>query len=62
MNQQGLVMFILFVGMIIVWGVWVIRFLRRWENDERFWRDYQERMTEIERRRIKARNYRYTHE
>lgn len=61
-TQEGIIMMTLLVGSIIVWGVWLVRFLRRWEDEERRFRDYQIRMTEIERRRIEARNYRYSHE
>lgn len=58
MNQEGLIMFTLLVGMVIVWGIWLVRFLRRWEDEERRRRDFESRMIEIERRRIRARNYR----
>lgn len=58
MNQEGLIMFTLLVGMVIVWGIWLVRFLRRWEDEERRRRDFESRMIEIERRRIGARNYR----
>ena len=58
MNQEGLIMFTLLVSMVIVWGIWLVRFLRRWEDEERRRRDFESRMIEIERRRIRARNYR----
>ncbi len=60
MNQEGIIMFTLLVGMVVAWGVWFVRFVRRWENEEQQRAEQQRQMIEIERRRIKARNYRYS--
>lgn len=60
MNQEGIIMFTLLVGMVVAWGVWFVRFVRRWENEEQQRAEQQRQMIEIERRRIKARNYRHS--
>lgn len=61
-TQEGIIMFCLLVGMVIAWGIWFIRFMRRWEREEQAFRKYQHEMAELERKRILARNYRYTSE
>lgn len=59
-QQEGIIMFCLLVGMVVAWGIWFIRFVRKWEREEQAWRQYKHQMTELERKRIKARNYRYS--
>lgn len=59
-TQEGIIMFALLVGMVICWGIWLIRFLRKWEREEAAFRKYQRDLWLAERRRLEARNYRYT--
>jgi biopolymer transport protein ExbB/TolQ len=62
MTQEGLIMFVLFVGMVVVWGVWLLRMIKRWADEEQAWQRHQQRMARIERERISSRNYRYSND
>lgn len=56
--QEGIIMMLLMVGAIIAWGIWMLRFIKQWREEERQWARRQAQMAEIERQRHQARNYR----
>ena len=51
-------MFILLVGMVIGWGIWMIRMLNQWQREEREWAEWRQQVARIEKRRIDALNIR----
>jgi hypothetical protein len=57
-TQEGIVMMFLLVGMVIVWGIWLTKMLRKWADEEVRWAARHEQIRLMEQRRHEARNYR----
>lgn len=53
-NQEGIVMMILLVGMVIGWGLFMVKMIRQWADEDERWAEHQAR----QRRVIEARNNR----
>lgn len=57
-TQEGIVMMFLLTGAIIVWGVWMVKMIRRWAEEEVRWAARQEQIRRMEQKRQAARNIR----
>lgn len=57
-TQEGIIMFTLFVGSVVVWAIWMVKMIRRWAEDEIRWQTRHDQIRLMEQRRHAARNYR----
>lgn len=51
-NQEGIVMMILLIGMLIGYCRWMIRMINQWADEDERWQQHKER----QRRVMEARN------
>jgi biopolymer transport protein ExbB/TolQ len=59
-TQEGIVMMILLLGMVIGWGIWIIRMLRQMEWEEHLRQRREQQARALDQQRHLARNYRYS--
>lgn len=60
-TQEGIVMMLLLTGSIIAWGIWMVRMIRRWADEEVRWKTRQQQIMRMEQQRLEARNIRKHH-